>query len=436
MRILILNIQHYPVVNPNVYRWGAIADYWADQGHEVHILCSKAAKTPKEQRLGKIHVHRTGYSTLLDLLQNLTGVTNRRDLSKNKGLSNTSKIRKVLEKVMNLTWRRIYWPDGSCIWYFPARRKARSLLKKTAFDAVISVGLPFTVHLVGMYLKQSNSKLKWHMDIQDPFCYSKAFYVNNFNLYKAKNYRVEAKAFQAADSISVTVKRAAEKYIQLFSEVEAKISVIPPLFHLNSSEKEENIFEEGLIHLSYFGTFYQKVRSPHSLCLIINDLINKNSSISQKVRFHIFGYIDPAAKAVFEQFSQIKNKLCFHGLVDRKKVSQAIEQTDFLINIGNTTDYHLPSKSVDYLMSGKPILNICQNERDTFKELLKEYPLVLNINYERDNFKEGTFDQVLSFLDQNRGKLVDKSIRRYMVEPYLLKNVAPSYLELLEDKVL
>lgn len=436
MRILILNIQHYPVVNPNVYRWGAIADYWAEQGHEVHILCSKAAKSPNEQEFGKIRVHRTGHGTLLDLVQNLWGANNRRDLTKNTDDSKTSPVRKFFEKLMNLTWRKLYWPDGSCMWYFPARKKARILQQKFEFDAIISVGLPFTVHLVGLYLKQLFPQLHWHMDIQDPFCYSKEFYVNNFNLYQAKNHRIEAKAFRVADSVSVTVNRAAEKYRELFPGSSQKMSIIPPLFHLSKSKNGESCFDGDFINLSFFGSFYQKVRTPHAICLIINYLSASNSIISQKLKFHIFGYIEPAAKEVFELYPNIRDRICYHGLIEREKVTRAIQETDFLINIGNTTDYHLPSKSVDYLMSGKPILNICQNENDTFKELLSDYPLLLNIYFENDDYRAGTVEQVLSFLENNRGEQVDAVTRQSMIEPHRLEHVASNYMKLLEDKML
>ncbi len=433
MRILILNIQYYPVVNPNVYRWSAIAEYWSTSGHEVHILCSKAGGEPRFEKIKGVSVHRVGHSTLLDFIYNTFRIKNRRGLTQKADAGPTSGTRRFLEKLMDGTWRKIYWPDGSCIWYFPARKKANKLQRENQFDALITVGLPFTSHLIGKHLKSVFPKLRWHMDIEDPFSYSKEFFVNNFNLYGHLNLRVEKSAFEKADSISVTVDTAGERYQDLFRESAGKISVIPPLANLPKMESKEAVFDKEHIHLCYFGTFYLKVRSPEPLLLIIRQLMAFNSHFSQKLQFHVFGEINPFAREVFNDFGTIGESIIFHGLVDRHEVALAMQQADFLINIGNTTNYHLPSKSVDYLMSGKPILNIVQNERDTFQKLLKNYPFLLNVSTsEIKNGETQLMEEIVRFIKANRGKRAKKEIINRLGSPFTLEKIAQKYLDLLQ----
>jgi hypothetical protein len=433
MRILIVNIQYYPMVNPNVYRWSAIAEHWTTMGHDVHVICSKAGGEPLYQEINGVSVHRAGHSSLLDWVYNILGTKNRRGFTEKTTVHKISKTRKLLEKLMDGTWRKVYWPDGSCLWYFPARRKAAKIHRENRFDAMITVGLPFTSHLIGSYLINTFPGLKWHMDIQDPFAYSKEFFVNNFHLYGKLNHKTEKRAFEKADSISVTVDTAALKYKALFPRSGDKVSVIPPLFSLPESDSDYDIFDNRHIHLSYFGTFYQNVRSPESLLLIISKLSNLNSAFTSKLRFHIFGEINPAARAVFESYQELYESIEFHGLVDRSEVALAMKQTDFLINIGNTTDYHLPSKSVDYLMSRKPLLNIIQNEKDTFKALLKDYPLLLNINAKEIKGAENPFfEKIIHFIEDHKGKVVDRSLVKKMGERFGTKNIAAKYLELFD----
>ncbi|MBK9744729.1 MAG: hypothetical protein IPO94_18110 [Saprospiraceae bacterium] len=45
---------------------------------------------------------------------------------------------------------------------------------------------------------------------------------------------------------------------------------------------------------------------------------------------------------------------------------------DALINVGNTTTYHLPSKIVDYLGANKPIVNLISNDDDSVKITSKQ----------------------------------------------------------------
>ncbi|MCB0653587.1 MAG: glycosyltransferase [Saprospiraceae bacterium] len=430
MRILILNVQYYPVVNPNVYRWGAIAEYWVEQGHEVHIVCSKRTGLPKSSIINKVHVHRTGHSTLLDFTLNLFRIINRRGISDLTPKKGSGFLRNFLERIIDGTWRKLYWPDGSCPWYFPAKKKAIALHRVHNFDGIITVGLPFTAHLVGLAFKKRFPLVHWHMDIEDPFCFSKEFFVNNFRLYDKLNHQVERKAFQKADTISLTVQSAREQYEALFPESKDKISIIPPLFNLPEASEKTEWFDQDKIHLAYFGSFYENVRSPLSLLLIIKQLVQKNSTIFSTFHFHIFGEIDPKTKMVFEGYPELSSLLTFHGLIDRSKVGSAMKQADFLINIGNTTPYHLPSKSVDYLMSGKPIINICQNQNDTFKFFLKDYPLIVNIEGWKEDYETAS-NTMFDFIRKNKGRKVEAGFLNECIVPHKTESIAQNYFNLI-----
>lgn len=435
MRILIITVQYYPAVNPNVYRWGAIAEYWKQQGHEVSILCSKRSGSPVEEIRNGISVYRAGHSTLLDWGYNLLGIKNRRgNINNQPDTQKNSSLRKILEKLMDWTWRKFYWPDGSCLWSRPGRKTALQLINKHKFDVVISVGLPFTAHLIGKACKMAHPALKWHMDIEDPFCYSKEFFVNNHRLYNNLNIKAERKAFQLADSISVTVDKALQAYLKHFPFAKSKIRVIPPLFNLKpeSEHSGDFSFNSNNIHLCYIGTFYSNVRSPFRLLSIIKAMKALSASKIQKLTFHFFGEINPEALAVFNKFPELTAHFVFHGLVDRKIINSVIQQTDFLINIGNTTHYHLPSKSVDYLMSGKPIINICQTQEDTFKELFQDYQLIFNIDPNLPEDKAAM--EIINFVEMNKGKMVSKELTNELGKPFQLKKIADAYLQSITDK--
>lgn len=432
MRILILNIQYYPIGNPNVYRWSAIAEYWAQLGHEVHVLCSKTGEAPIFETINGVNIHRAGHNTLLDWTYNVLRIKKRRGIAGNSPSRPVATGRRFIEKLVDWTWRKIYWPDGSCLWYFPAVTKAIKLNKQEPFDAVISVGLPFTAHLAGKKLKKTFPGIKWHMDIEDPFAYSKEFFVNNSGLYNKINIRAEKKAFELADTISVTVARAKEKYTELFPGVSAKISLIPPLFNLQVSQRMEELFSPGYIHLSYFGTFYQNVRPASPLLLIIKELTKTSSKTGLKLKFHFFGEINPNSWKDFEGFEEIFDCIEFHGLVSREKVASLIRQSGFLINIGNTTDYHLPSKSVDYLMSRKPIINLCLHENDTTKAFLKNYPLILNVACYRGPVSKEGINALASFIAEKNGIEADEKIIKTLGKPYHVDRIAEQYINLIK----
>lgn len=436
MRILLLLVQYYPVRNPNVYRWSAIAEYWAQQGHEVHVLCTRRAGEPNEDVKNGIPVHRAGHATLLDWAYNLLGAKKRRGEIHATTLAKPGFLRRTLEKIVDLTWRNFYWPDGSCLWYFPGKKRALQLQKQYSFDAIISVSLPFTANLIASAIKKKYPDIHWLMDIEDPFAISEEFWVNNFKLYRKKNFRAERNALSLADSVSVTVSAAQRIYERVFPDIDLKqkIRVTPPVINTDMlvQTADFEIFTKGKIHIAYFGTFYETVRMPDAFLAIIAQLFQQFPDQQARLQIHFFGEIPAKAWVVFENDPSLRKNLQFHGLVTRETVAAAMQQTDFLLNIGNTTNYHLPSKSAEYLRSGKPIINICQNEEDTFAEFMCDYTLICNLSSQVSPHENAR--QLHLFLDENIGKSVPPEKITQMAQPYTLESIADAYFFLLSSK--
>ena len=108
----------------------------------------------------------------------------------------------------------------------------------------------------------------------------------------------------------------------------------------------------------------------------------------------------------------------FYGYVDRQKVSQLRDECDFLINPRRPTDnytlYSFPSKTAEYLMSGKPVimykLQGIPDDYDAYinyisaktpEEMGKELESIFNLNYE--NLKS-VAQNGREFISKNKNK--------------------------------
>lgn len=382
MRILVLMVQYAPALNPNVIRWAAIAGHWVGQGHEVHVLCSKHSARPGREIMEGVHVHRAGQATLMDWAYNLLRRSRRRS-EPGAGLALPGLASRILEQLVHLTWRKLYWPDGSCLWYFPARRRALSLLAAQPFDAVISVGLPFTAHLVGMACKERFPALRWLMDVEDPFCFAEEFPANNFSLYRRLNYRMEGRAFRRADAVALTNPDALRRYAGVFPDAASRLRVIPPLYHLPAWRGDAAAPREevGEIHLGYFGAFYHKIRSPQGFLDLLEAAFRLSPPMRKRLRVHFYGYLEPEFSDMFARHPELLPNLVFHGLASREETAAAMQAMDILLHIGNTTDYHLPSKCTDYLFSGKPVINIAASDRDSFRAFAGERAWIAHLHW-------------------------------------------------------
>ena len=63
-KILIICPWYFPLFHPRPFRWTNIAESLADEGFEVHLLCSNLDKRQPEEVINNVFVHRTGFESL------------------------------------------------------------------------------------------------------------------------------------------------------------------------------------------------------------------------------------------------------------------------------------------------------------------------------------------------------------------------------------
>jgi len=83
-----------------------------------------------------------------------------------------------------------------------------------------------------------------------------------------------------------------------------------------------------------------------------------------------------------------------------------MRQSAFLINIGNSVMNQLPSKLIDYVATGRPIVNICKSRACPSVPFLQNYPLALTL-YENEPDIDAQRASLKRFLAANAGAVLD-----------------------------
>ncbi|MBV6440300.1 MAG: hypothetical protein EPGJADBJ_01965 [Saprospiraceae bacterium] len=356
----------------------------------------------------------------------------------------------------NAIWKKVYFPDDACIWYFPAKRKVRQLLEKEQFDVVITVSLPFTAHLIGLRLRNlggfvngippiwlaasrlrnfknfvnvaSNDRHKffWLADIGDPFSIQ-AKSLNNSFLYGKWSRRLEQIVLESADAVTVTTEFTLQEFRERFGQkATAKMFVVPPLLHPpppipNPQSPIPN--PQSPIRIGYFGALYAPVRTPDALLDLLEKTFALKPDMKGRLEAHFYGEIFPE----FYERLTAQPAVRLHGLRSRSEVQRAMSEMDILVNIGNTTDFQLPSKVVDYLASGKPVVNLSYTDTDPFASFFGDNNLILNLKVENGRVGEKEVRRWLTWLEEEK-KMPDKADLERLIAPYLVESVAASYL--------
>ncbi len=418
MRILIISGWYKPLQNPRAHRWTAIAEHWAKEGHEIEVLTTKA--TVHDDDLNGIKIHRIGSASLSQLFQK-----NNAQSDPNQGKKTSLKTR-CLKWFHRHVWRSIHFPDEAGIWYLPARTALKSILKTQEFDVLVTVSMPFTSHLLGLWAKQHYPTLYWIADNGDPALHE-AFPRSYQILYHRLLRNIEARILEKADQFVVTHERLKSRYSAQYPLVSkaTNIQVIPPLLFPAPNGLSAPSVTGTTVKIGFAGSLFQRVRTPNALVMLANQTIDNDPTWADNLEIHLWGDLEPAFKTI------LQTNPCFklHGQCDREETRLGLSQMDALLNIGNSTDYQLPSKVTEYLAIQKPIINLRQVEYDAFEYFFKDTNMVLSLAVAKTGGIDPTsFQQWLSWLSAPK-PVWNMQQWAAMVAESGLERVAEAYLE-------
>ena len=428
MRLLIICYCYPPDPGPRAYRWSAIAELWAGMGHEVHVVSGWKLGALEDELLQGVHVHRVGgaFSENLRLW-----IERRRGGAKTDGprreeflggerFSGWARIAKIIH---DATWKKVYWPDSTCLWFFAARKMALRLATETEFNAVISTSTPYTGHLVGRAVKAARGGIHWMVDIGDPFWFGKPA-LNNSRLHAKRNLRSEQKILELCDSATVTVASCKRIYEEAFSGIAGKIAVVPPLFSGDGGMATRPALSEKK-KLVFTGSLYRDIRNPDFLLRLLGAIIEK----FPQVEAHFYGRVNDCAEC-FAPYETLKGtNLFLHGQVARDVALKATFEADVLINIGNDTNFQLPSKLVDYAASGLPIVNIVSVADDSSVDFLNQYPAAITFQETLQGPKPKDIERLIGFI-ASPPQVTPQMIDAFMT-PYRLGAIEQQYRALI-----
>lgn len=427
--ILIICYDYASVLSPNDFRWRSIAEHWVKQGYEVYVVSAWKPGLQQEEVLNDVRVYRTGGGVTEKIRR--SALKTHQPIRVNGMNRRRQTLPALLKWLHDRTWKKIYWPDYACFWFFSALKKANQLMKEFNIKYLVSVSIPFTGHLVGNVLKRKYPETNWVVDIIDPFCFLKSTPVNNYIFYGGLNKIIEKRIFCNAKAVSVLTSPIKKKYAELFPESANKIFVNPNLLPAVEKKKTDAtktpLFNSEKICLVFIGTLNKKVRSAENLLQVFERLLEIKTT--KEIELHFFGGMNDCWDQMMRYKRLIDKSIFLHGVVSRQKALHAMHSADLLINIGNNNPYQEPSKLIEYVCAGKSIINLVTIKNDSSEMLLKEYPAVFNILTPITEKNIRQIDDLVKFI--NSPPLVEEGFIQEWLAPFKIEPIANLYKKLL-----
>ena len=422
MRILILNYFYPPVVDAHAYRWEQIARCWVAQGHQVDVVCGRLRGVPNPRVQAGVNVTRVGpvrRSTML-FTPPVGGGTDLR-----------TRLTSAIVKALRSAYRGLYWPDAWWHWWPSALREV--LKRSEAYDLVVSYSPCLGAHLVAAALKQRarSSGLVWIADYGDPFSTSSTMRPNNFAVYRGLNGVAERHIASRANAVVFTNYGTAADYQAAGICAPDAVRVIPhlvdvPRLHAGNLHERDSNAGPGNprdTQLLYIGGFHRGIREPDLLFEVMRRLNRQES------RQYILTIYGPSNG--FDLSPEDCPQVRYKGMIERDKALELIREADVLVNVDNMNCVMVPSKIVEYIATGRPMLNL--------KSGGVEHPAVgryaqcgFAMEVSRDDLVSdpGNAAAVAQFLARTAGRVAPRETVESVLDGCSLTSVAAQYMAL------
>lgn len=288
-------------------------------------------------------------------------------------------------------------------------RRLKELYREYPFDMVITTMEPYPAACAALQMPGKIRKVLYLMD--PPGCTYDPTVVTP---YRA---RMLPKVLAGQDRILTTpfirqalVEHGYGKYDHKICEV--GFPMIEPHTHLPS--ENDVPMDTSKINLLFCGWLYSDIRSPKYFLDIVSHLDE---------RFCIY-FMGQECDKLRERFDiQTKAQIVTLPQQPYQTALNAMHDADILINIGNSVPVHMPSKTLEYINTGKPIVNFHKMPDCTTLYYTNRYPLCLNLA-EYDEDIEGVAEKFIRFCTENKGRTIDSA---GIAEEY--RDCTPEYIE-------
>lgn len=256
-------------------------------------------------------------------------------------------------------------------------RELKRLSEEIEINTIIAVSNTFFPQFSVSKFKKTNQNINYISFIYDPFSENYVYY--RYKLFKKwwkqKNKKNEGLIYQKADAILFSE----EMYCFALNNFRFNLDKAHCIYFPLSDIRKNNYHVDysPLIKLIYAGALYKQIRNPEFMLFIMSQV--------NDIRFDLF-VNKGECEEILEKY--ISTAITRNYFVDRERYEEMIcNEYDILVNVGNISTLQAPSKMLELLSTGRPILNFYFT-KDNQYQMIEKYPLGLNIGYNEENAVE------------------------------------------------
>jgi hypothetical protein len=343
-RILIVSGSFYPENSPRSFRTTELAKEFARSGHDVTVLLPEKnydySDFTKNYSLYIRYIGKTTFPSIEGPFKGFYG-----------------KMRRGFRRLLQLLFE---YPS---IELMPMVKKA--LKTENGYDLLISIAVPYPIHWGVAWARSDKNRIAstWVADCGDPYmgCKTDSFKKLFYFKYLEKWF------CRKADFITIP---NIDHLSQYYHEFHNKFKIVPQGFKFEDSNIYRGEIKNNVPTFAFAGVLLKVKRDPAPFLEYLTKVSNNFQFVLYTQSLHL----------IERYINILGNKILVKSYIPREDLLFELSKMDFLINIEfhSTVLSNSPSKLIDYLITGRPVLSLNMEKLDT--SLIDEF---LSGNYAR-----------------------------------------------------
>lgn len=385
-RVLLVLGDYYPNPSANGICIKKIVDEFKRQGYTVECVVTNTAGIKKDMVLDGVTLH----FVEPPLVWKLYYCANKQKNNKIK------KIVLLLRKLIiyiRFPFLAISYPAESSTYKDRIVKKIREALNSDKFDAVIGVNKPAEA-IWGAYEALKDSDIPFISYFLDPFVggIKRNRILGEDNSFK-KLQEIE-KAIVDYSTACVFMKEHKESFTARYREeyLDKTSFLGVPLLENNMVDKSTKTSNKEKTVI-YAGTVYKDIRNPAYIMEVFKHITNV------KLIMYISNPNDWVA-------NYSNSNVEIRGRIPHDQVINEMRRADALLNIGNSDSIFAPSKIIECIGFGKPIISTFRVDGDSSVHYLKDYPCAAVIDERNVDVKDAA-SMIQEILQSDNSRLIN-----------------------------
>lgn len=298
-----------------------------------------------------------------------------------------------------------------------AERQLRKIHKEKNVDVIFSVGAPMAAHVAAWRFRKKFPQVQWINYTVDSYA------AQNRNGKQAlRAFTFEKEILGDSDWVLFSEEVYNNNQV-LYADYTEKCSALPYLLPPTPIvEVQKSYFDSEKINLVYAGRFYKTIRNPEYLLQLAMEM-------EDRCVLHLYCQSD-CDSLINDYVVCSRGKIIRHDPVSVDEIQQIYTQADILVSVGNNTPEFMPSKTFEYIASGKPILNVFYSGlKDA---VLEQYPLALQL--ERDTSIQVGGEMLCSFIRETQHKQLNREAIDEIFYKHSSENIKSILMERMKMK--